>query len=227
VLAPLPDNYGATRQALHALACYAIAPFRKARTGHIGLRPVGEGFGTPPFKDGTRVVVRADLLVREPGDGIHITTTRAAAEFLGIELSADPGVGRELPPFEPDAELAVDRDASLSLGRWYALGAVVLAELEQVLGPGDSLSEPQLWPEHFDLATVVVLENQVKVNVGFSPGDRFSAEPYVYVGPQDLEGVSGKFWNVPFGAYLPHRDGDRALDFVRNGIRLLRETQTP
>jgi hypothetical protein len=96
---------------------------------------------------------------------------------LGIELSADPGVGRELPPFAPDAELAVHKEASLALGRLYALGAVVVAKLERVLGPADSMTEPQLWPEHFDLATVVVLENEAMANIGFSPGDRFSSEP--------------------------------------------------
>jgi hypothetical protein len=142
-------------------------------------------------------VVRGNLLAQEPGDGIHITTTRAAAEFLGIELSAEPGVGRELPPFAPDAEVAVDKEASLALGRWYALGAVVLAKLGRVLGPTDSMSEPQLWPEHFDLATVVVLKNQAKVNIGFSAGDRFSSQPYVYLGPQDLQGVSGEYWKRP------------------------------
>jgi hypothetical protein len=196
-------------------------------TGHIGLRAVGEGFGTPPFEDGTRIVVREDMLVREPGDWIQITTTRAAAEFLGIELSVDPGVGRDLPPYSPDAELRVDKNASLVLGRWYALGAGFLAELETVLEPGDSMSEPQLWPEHFDLAISVILENQVKVNLGFSPGDRFSAEPYMYIGPQDLGGVSGQYWNAPFGAYLPYRESERVFDFVRHGFGLLRETSPP
>jgi hypothetical protein len=137
---------------------------------------------------------------------------------LGIELSADPGVGRELPPFAPDAELAVHKEASLALGRLYALGPVVVAKLERVLGPADSMTEPQLWPEHFD---------EAMANIGFSPGDRFSSEPYVYLGPQGLQGVSGEYWNAPFGAYLPHRDSNQALDFVRNRIRLLRETETP
>ena len=38
------------------------------------------------------------------------------------------------------------------------------------------------------------------VNVGFSPGDSFSAEPYAYVGPHDLRASTDGFCNAPFGA---------------------------
>jgi hypothetical protein len=113
-----PPNFGATREALHALACYAVSPARRARTGRIGLRPIGEGFGTPPFDDGTRIVVRGDRLGVEPGRDVAITTVRAAAEFLGVTLSPDPGVGRDPPPFAPDVDLAVDAHASGRLGAW-------------------------------------------------------------------------------------------------------------
>ena len=126
MLEPLPPRFGLTRAGLRALACYVVAPARKAATGRIGLRPTGDGFGTPPFDDGTRIVVRGDELVREPGAGARITTLRAAAEFLVVELSPDPGVGHDLPPFEPDAQLDVDATASLALGAWYAFGQQML-----------------------------------------------------------------------------------------------------
>jgi hypothetical protein len=40
------------------------------------------------------------------------------------------------------------------------------------------------------------------VNLGGSPGDGFSDEPYLYVGPwtSDRPGDS-EFWNAPFGAF--------------------------
>src|SRR4051794_17754545 len=117
---PLPAEFGTTRDALHALACYVVSPARKARTGRIGLRSVGDGFGTPPFDDGSRIVVNRNTLSVEHGDEVVITTLRAAASFLGVELTADPGVGADLPPFEPDVALDVDTDASLRLGHWYA-----------------------------------------------------------------------------------------------------------
>ena len=104
----LPPTFTATRHGLHRLACYVIAPARKARTGHIGLRPIGDGFGTPPFDDG-HADRRPRRRARSSVSGRRsITTLRAAAAFVGIELSAEPGVGDDLPPYEPDVGLAVD-----------------------------------------------------------------------------------------------------------------------
>jgi hypothetical protein len=224
----LPTAFATTRDALHALACYAISPARKARTGRIGLRPTGDGFATPHFDDGSRIVVHGNQLAVEPGDAIVITTLRAAAPFLGIDLSPDPGVGADLPPFEPEAPLDVDVRASLSLGRWYGLGQSVLDRLrDHVSQRSATVSEAQLWPEHFDLAVVVELAGGRGVNVGFSPGDSFLDEPYAYVGPHDMSGLEGQYWNAAFGAYLPysamdddHR-ADRALAFIEEGFALL------
>jgi hypothetical protein len=224
----LPPAFAATRESLRALACYAISPARKARTGRIGLRPTGDGFGTPPFDDGSRITVRGDRLRIEPGGPeTAVTTVRAAAGFLHVDLSPDPGVGHDLPPFEPDRDLAVDASASLALGAWYALGQGVLDELVTV--SDGRVSEAQLWPEHFDLAVVVDLDEGVGVNVGFSAGDTFHDAPYVYVGPHDVARLDGRFWNAPFGAYLGHADleasGDahgQARAFVAEGLRLVR-----
>jgi hypothetical protein len=230
----LPSTFVATREALRALACYAIAPARKARTGRIGLRPTGDGLGTPTFDDGSRIVVRGDRLIRESGDEpgdepvdvMVITTVRAACAFLDVEPSADPGVGHDLPPYAPDAVLDVDPVASVALGEWYAFGQRVLDDLAAHPGYG-TVSDVQLWPEHFDLAVVVEASSGPSVNVGFSPGDDFHALPYVYVGPHDPSAITGDFWNAPFGAMLEHREvassqapHDRALAFVQTGLRL-------
>lgn len=219
-LPALPDQFASTRESLRALACYVVGPARKARTRRIGLRPVGEGFGTPPFDDGTRLVVRGDELAFDPGDAARISTVRAAAEFVGVELSPDPGVGHDLPPYKPDAPLAVDRGASLLLGRWYAFGQRVVDNLAATRTTG-TISEAQLWPEHFDVAVTVELDDGRGVNVGFSPGDTFSADPYAYVGPHDTTGLEGDYWNAPFGAFLPYRQltsEAAALDFVVDGL---------
>lgn len=216
----LPDSFPSTRESLRALACYVISPARKIRTGRIGLRPVAGGFGTPPFDDGTRIVVRGDELALDPGSAAPITTLRAGAGFLGIQLSPDPGVGHDLPPYDPDGALAVDADASRALGRWYAFGAQVLDELHARWSSGP-VSEAQLWPEHFDLAVTVELGSARKVNVGFSPGDGFSPQPYAYVGPQDADDLSGPFWNAPFGAFVPYAglpSEEAALAFVLDGL---------
>jgi hypothetical protein len=227
MLAPLPDDFASTRESLRALACFVLAPARKARTGRIGLRPAGEGFGTPPFDDGSRLVVRGAELAFEPGGSVPITTLRAAAAFVGIALSPDPGVGHDLPPYEPDRTLAVGGEASLALGGWYSLGAQVLEQLREAR-PDGVITEAQLWPEHFDLAVTVTLDDGVSANVGFSPGDGFHAAPYVYVGPHVTDGLDGAFWNAPFGAVLSYERSGLADDppaaglaFVLEGIGLL------
>jgi hypothetical protein len=225
---PLPAAFRTTRDALHALACYVISPARKARTGRIGLRSAGEGFGTPPFEDGSRIVVQGDRLVLDPGSEIVITTPRAAGAFLGIELTPDPGVGTDLPPFRPDAALEVDAGASVFLGHWYGMGQSVIDQLPDRLGArAAALSEAQLWPEHFDLAVDVELGDGRHVNVGFSPGDDFVDEPYVYVGPQDMTGLEGEYWNAGFGAYLPYSaidendQAETAVAFIDKGFGLV------
>jgi len=164
--------------------------------------------------------MRGDRLVREPGPSIPITTLLAAAEFVGVTLSPDPGVGHDLPPFEPEEPLAVDAESSLALGAWYAFAQRGLDLLRARWADG-TISEAQLWPEHFDLAVTVELANGAKVNVGFSPGDSFSAEPYAYVGPFDTAGLDGEYWNAPFGAFLPYGRIDAeeaALAFVLAGL---------
>jgi hypothetical protein len=225
-MTPPPPNFVSTREALRSLACYAISPARKARTGRIGLRSTGEGIGTPPFDDGSRIAVRGDRLSIEPDRDVPITTLRAAAELLGITLSPDPGVGHDLPPFTPDDALAVDATASLWLGAWYDFASRQLDRLATRLADG-TVSEAQLWPEHFDLAVTVDLHGSA-VNIGFSPGDAATLEPYVYVGPHDTSGLDGSYWNAPFGAVLSHAelratddpDGTTEL-FIDEGLRLL------
>jgi hypothetical protein len=224
----LPPTFVTTRESLHALACYVLGPARKARTGRIGLRPTGEGFGTPPFEDGSRIAVRGDRLLVDPGNAVPITTLRDAAGIVGVELSADPGVGRDLPPFQPDVALEVDERASLALGEWYAFGAEVLAGLRDRHGERHTVSEAQLWPEHFDLALSLDDGDGRRANIGASPGDAFSTLPYFYVGPWDMAGLVDPFWNAPFGAVLAHEalvaESDpvgRAGGFVDEALRRL------
>jgi hypothetical protein len=204
-LPPLPASFAATRASLRALACYVIAPARKAATGRIGLVATKGGFGTPPFgEQGTTVTVHDDRLVREPGGEARITTVRAGAAFVEVPLQADPGVGHDLPPFEPDRPLPVDATASRVLGEWYAFGTAVLAQLRDRYGDRADISSSQLWPEHFDIAATAGFDGGHGVTVGCSPGDATFAEPYVYVSPWEPEARHGPFWNAPFGAVLEY-----------------------
>jgi hypothetical protein len=220
---PLPATFATTREALRALACFVVSPARKAQGGRIGLVATGDGFGTPVLDDGTRIVVRGDRLIREPDGGdVPITTLRAAAAFVGVDLVADPGVGHDLPPFVPDDDLAVDAAASLALGAWYHFGQEVLDALRDEL-PAGSTSEAQLWPEHFDLAITVERRPGYAVNVGWSPGDGFHAAPYVYVGPHDTTNLVGDVWNAPFGAYIGYAALSASTDPRVGALSFIRE----
>jgi hypothetical protein len=164
----LDQSFTSTRESLRAVACYVLAPARKARTGHISLEPTPDGFGTPPLDDGERLAVRGDRLFGRDGATIRLTTLRAAARFARIELTPDPGVGHDLPAYTPDVALRVHPAASIALGAWYAFGQSVFDQLlDRELR---TRVAPQIWPEHFDLAITLDLGERTNVNVGFSPG---------------------------------------------------------
>jgi hypothetical protein len=227
-LGPLPDDYVESREALRRLAVYVLSPARKAVTGRIGLLPTAGGFGTPVFGDDEQLRVEGASLLRQIGPTAAsepITSLSAAAAFAGVTLSADPGVGHDIPALgDPDAPLPVSAEAALVLGAWYAFSGAVLDALRaELAGQGHESSAVQLWPEHFDLGC-----NIESVNFGCSPGDSYSADPYVYVGPWTTDGLpDGGFWNAPFGAVLPYTEllnvddqREAALAFLRHGTRL-------
>jgi hypothetical protein len=225
-LTPLPDRFVETRNALHQLAAHVLAPARKAATGRIGLRSTPGGFGTPEFGDGEQLRVEGTALIHRRGDRSQtagITSLAAAAAFADVTLTTDPGIGSDPPPLgDVDAPLAVEGDASAALGAWFGFSAALLEQLRADLrAAGAECSEVQLWPEHFDLGC-----NIEGCNFGCSPGDAHFAEPYVYVGPWNTEGLSGSdFWNAPFGAVLTYKElvsaadqREAALSFLHQGL---------
>jgi hypothetical protein len=227
-LEPLPDGFAETRAALHRLASHVLAPARKAVTGRIGLRATPGGFGTPLFGDGQRLRVEGASLVLERAGGsdvVGINSLAGAARAAGVTLSEDPGIGSDPPPLgDVEAPLRVEPAAAGALGAWYGFSAAVLEEFRAELNAaGRECSEVQLWPEHFDLGC-----NIEGVNFGCSPGDASFAEPYVYVGPWNTEGLADSdFWNAPFGALLTYKElsgaddqRETALGFLRRGAKL-------
>jgi hypothetical protein len=73
----------------------------------------------------------------------------------------------------------VEEAAAHWLGELFAFGEALLGELDA--------DEPiRLWPEHFDIATVVG-----RATYGVSPGDRQHDEPYLYVSSWDGRQVNG------------------------------------
>jgi hypothetical protein len=218
--APAHDVLAATRDSLHRAAEHLLAAARKRSTGEITLVPSPGGVRTPPLADGTVVELDGgDVVVRGPGGDRRapLTTLAGTAEALGIEAGFPwtkhpPGTS-----FDPDAPLAVDPGAAAALAQWFALGQQALEALALDL-PAEDPSEPQVFPEHFDLGLTAG-----RVNYGFSPGDEAVPEPYAYVGPHDTPS-DDPFWNAPFGAYRTWREvttPEEALDFFRGARAVL------
>ncbi len=224
----------ATREVLHRVAAHVLGRRRFQVSGRFGLRASPAGFATPAFGEGPEVVrIAGAFLVREvagkvmvmPVDGASIG---AMATFVGADLETPFAPGDDSPGLgDPDEPVHVDAGAAGQIADWFDLGWRVL---DEVLAAQSSETAPvavQLWPEHFDAGTNVGLPSGDRVNLGFSPGDGYEPEPYVYVGPWSTErhGDSA-FWNAPFGAVLRSSDalassdpGKACATFLRQGIR--------
>lgn len=216
-----PPGLARTRESLHRLAEDVIKPAREQTSGEWTLTETPAGFGTPVFGDDCQVRVEGDeLVVRERGNErwAPVASLRSAAELIGPEL-----LPRGLGDLS-DEELEIDPAATAVLGASFQVAREALERLRGEAEPGDSPTEPTLWPEHFDLAIEMGEEGAGRrANYGLSPGDDNHEEPYFYVGPWTPQ-PAGELWNATGfpGAELDYRElaaaGDPvalAVDFAR------------
>lgn len=208
MLPELPPGFAATRDALHALAENVVSAAYFHATTHIGLRPTPRGFGTPVFGDRERVRVDGTALVHERAGAerrTEISTLREAAAFVGVPLGA-PDVYKPATALDPDTLLAVDHDAVLALGDWYALGGALLHDLRTEYSDQPS-TDSQIWPEHFDLACEIgSADAGTRATYGASPGDEVIPQPYLYVGPWNADRRTGRLAAYPFGGALTYAE---------------------
>lgn len=227
-LNPLPDDFQFTRDQMHQIAFYAIAPARYSSEGRMGLKATPGGFGTPEF-DGRVARVEANLLVYEQQGNIAtqtIGTIRAAAEFFGHEYDPEwyTDFRDPLPPMDPDRPLKIEAAPALALGDWFRFGFELLTELQSQVTRDDDMSECQLWPEHFDAAIEMGSEEKGRrASYGASPGDKDHLEPYLYVSAWSEIDSSEQFWNDRYfnGSSLPFVELAEAADPVRAGLEFL------
>jgi hypothetical protein len=236
-LKPLPPGLIDTRDKLHQLAFFALAPARHKAVGRMGLRATPGGFGTPEF-EGRSARIEADLLVYESEGNIAtqpITTIRSATEFLGIEYEEVwfPGFRDQLPPTDPDADLSLDVAGVEAMAAWFEFGSELLNRLRGYGTGDDDVSEVQIWPEHFDAATEIGAEARGRrASYGASPGDAAHPEPYVYVSAWGEIDRSNRYWNdsafngasLGYGLLADEVDPvTTALVFLLEGHRILHQ----
>ena len=220
---------GTTRDELHRLSTHVLGRRRFEVSGHFGLRSSPGGVATPAFGPEPEALRTAGTtLIREVGTQstflpLEGSTLAEVAEFAGTDLGADFSAGPTTVPLgDVDRPLLLDPREVAGLTAWFELGWRVLDPLvAQLAGASTTL---QLWPEHFDVGTAVDL-GPVSVNLGFSAGDAFADEPYLYVGPwDDRRPGDPAYWNAPFGAYATRSqagDADACDAFLRAGLERL------
>jgi hypothetical protein len=227
-----------TRSDLHRTAAHVLGRRRYAVSGHFGLRASPGGIATPAFGPEPETLrVTPECLVREVGNEAHGlalagATLASLAAFVGADLDAEFSAGSDMPaPGPPDEPLELDAKELTDLFSWFDLGWRVLDEVMAERTGKCAASTIQLWPEHFDVGTSLTFGSGEGdgdgdgVNLGFSPGDSFSDEAYLYVGPWGAA-RPGKpsYWNAPFGAVLPRSEvhgSDDGVAFIRDGLARL------
>lgn len=217
-LAPLPDTYAATRQALHVVAARVLGAARYLAVGRMGLTVVPGGFGTPEFNGRHLSVVHGTLT--DGGRSHELGLLGDACAFAGVPMKTVLPPALNIPA-SPGQSVAVDRAAADTLADWFAFSRALLTRFADACLPSETPTGMQLWPEHFDLAMDAGCE-QGRATYGSSPGDHFIAEPYLYVGPRERQ--HGAFWDREFGAALTYGDvvrGDDPLHFFLRGRELL------
>jgi hypothetical protein len=202
-LVSLPDEFAATRDALHAVAEHVCAAARYAAEQRIGLQPSAGGFGTPSFGDDEQVRVDGITLVHRR-DGHErrspLTTLADAAAFVGVPLGLPATVYPAVTKADPDMVISVDAGAARILADWFAFGTDALAAVRGHYG-AHAPTPTTLWPEHFDCAMELGdADAGTRANFGASPGDAAIPEPYLYVGPWDAARRTGALGAHDFGA---------------------------
>jgi len=220
-----------TRDALHRIAAHVLARARFDATGRFGLRATPGGIGTPMF-DEQCLRIAGGALVRERGGDASAmpldgATLADLAAFAGVDLTSDFQAGDAMPPVgDLHAQMPVDATETARLADWWHFGTRII---DAAAAARPNAMAVQLWPEHFDVGTSVAVDEGERCNLGASPGDAFSDEPYLYVGPwSDRRPGDASYWNAPFGAALTRSAVDAAPDpfiagvaFLQRGLDLL------
>ena len=139
------------------------------------------------WMEGGELTASFDLTRATEGDA------RAWCDYQLGEAGLNTTEDVELPYELPTVDYRDIADASMeelgALGLWFSTAQTLLDNVVAKFGDGGiSLPRVRCWPHHYDLATLIVLdegdpETARSVGVGLSPGDGTYAEPYFYCTP--------------------------------------------
>ena len=149
-------------------------------------------------KPGARVGLQLALLQLIVTDGgktellpLAGCTPRTVNDWLDSKLAAlglEPASGVKLP-YEVAPRPLKSEPGLATLARWFGAAAEVLQEARARHARFRSGPSPvRLWPHHFDLALLVLLDpgaaaSARSIGIGVSPGDDYYPQPYAYVSP--------------------------------------------
>jgi hypothetical protein len=201
------SELAATRISLHALAELVLAGPQHALAGRIVLTVKPDGFGTI-LEPG--LTVHGAELVTQAGRRIPLDgrTIADVARDAGVVPQSLDDVYSDGSGLDEHHVLTIEPRAAAEIFAAFHRGDAALA----AFAPEESRA---LWPEHFDVG---ITRNEA--NYGVSAGDGFLAVPYAYVGPWSRDGLSGPFWNAPFGAARPVSEIDDLVGYFAEGEAL-------
>lgn len=196
-LAALPDDSHSSLDWDAALGALLSLP-PPARPGDLRLGLQIAGLRLIAVRDGR---VRDELTLDGKTDAAAGVWVDSLLKAAGLAPASAIALPYEIPddPVASGAPYEVRNEATAleELARWFGAGSAVLEELRTrlaALRPGPS--PLRCWPHHFDIATVVGLEegdpeHARSIGIGLSPGDEFYPQPYVYLGPSPPLQASG------------------------------------
>lgn len=198
----LPGGFAEDLGVLHRTAEEILQAKRRTETGSGWLSPYTPGgVGTPPWDRGDAS--------GEPG----------SARITGAELVIADGDDEQRTP------LPIDPASTTALSDFQALTTAALGALIEGAGADADPDPIRLWPEHFDVATVLGDEAAgTRANFGGSPGDADHSLPYLYVGPwADPPDPADPFWNAHGfrGAELGYDELAAAPDQLATAVAFL------
>lgn len=85
----------------------------------------------------------------------------------------------ETPQAKGEPYLLDNQAVFTELEHYYSNANLLLSRISEEYGS----SEVRCWPHHFDIATLLNLDKNKSIGLGFSPGDSSYHEPYFYVSP--------------------------------------------